>query len=54
MKATFDSVNKAIDRIGKDETQKIVDAITERLDRRRELGGTGAKRTAAPTDKPKE
>ena len=38
--ATFGSVNKAIDRIGPDQTKQIVDAIKERLDRRRELGGT--------------
>ena len=53
VKATFDSVNKATDRIGKEETQKIIDAITERLDRRRELGGT-AKRSATSTTKPKQ
>jgi hypothetical protein len=52
VKATFDSVNKSTDRIGKEETQRIIDAITERLDRRRELGGT-AKRSATPADKPK-
>jgi len=41
--ATFSSVNKATDRIGADETKLIVDAIKERLDKRRELGGTAAK-----------
>jgi replicative DNA helicase len=52
LKATFDSVNKAADRIGPNETKLIVDAITERLDRRRELGGTGrAKRSTTPTAK---
>jgi hypothetical protein len=51
--ATFSSVNKAKDRIGMDETQLIIDAIRERLDRRRELGGTArAKRSTTPTDKP--
>jgi replicative DNA helicase len=54
VKATFDSISKASDRIGPKETKEIIDAITERLDRRRELGGTGgAKRPAAKNDKPK-
>lgn len=38
--ATFDSLNKAIDRIGPDEVKMITDAIVARADRRRELGGT--------------
>jgi hypothetical protein len=42
--ATFDSLNKAVDRIGPDETAAIVNAIMDRLDRRREVGGTGRKR----------
>jgi hypothetical protein len=42
VKATFDSIGKATNRIGPQETKLIIDAITERLDRRRELGGTGA------------
>jgi hypothetical protein len=42
--ATFSSVNKATDRIGASETKLIVDAIKERLDRQRELGGTAPKR----------
>jgi len=49
--ATFSSVNKATDRIGADETKLIVDAIKERLDRRRELGGTGPKGSAKRNDK---
>jgi hypothetical protein len=43
LKATFDSVNKSIGRIGPDETQQIINAITERLDRARAIGGTGPK-----------
>jgi len=50
--ATFNSVNKAADRIGEDETKQIVDAIKERLDRRRELGG-GSKRPATRPDNSK-
>ena len=47
VKATLDSISKASDRIGPKETKQLIDAITERLDRRRELGGTGgAKRPA--------
>ena len=38
--ATFSSLNKAADRIGPEETKAIVDALMERLDRQRELGGT--------------
>jgi hypothetical protein len=41
--ATFNSLNKAVDRIGPDETAAIVEAIMERLDRRREVGGTQRK-----------
>ena len=50
--ATFSSLNKAADRIGPDETRLIVEAIMERLDRRRELGGTSAKPPTAPSSKP--
>jgi hypothetical protein len=46
VEATFSSVNKAVDRIGPEETKLITDAIIERLDHRRALGGTGPK--AAP------
>ena len=42
--ATFNSLGKAMDRIGPQETQMIVDAIKERLDRKRELGGTSRQR----------
>jgi hypothetical protein len=45
--ATFSSLNKAIDRIGPEETKLITDAIAERADRRRSLGGQG--RPAAKT-----
>lgn len=38
--ATFDSLNKAVDRVGPEETKMMVDAIMERLERRRELGGS--------------
>jgi hypothetical protein len=48
--ATFDSLNKAADRIGPDETATIVHAIMERLDRRRELAGT--KKPSPKADKP--
>ena len=41
--ATFNSLNKAVDRIGPDETAAMVEAIMERLDRRREVGGTPRK-----------
>jgi hypothetical protein len=37
--ATFNSLDKAIDRIGPEETKAITDAIAERVDRQRELGG---------------
>lgn len=43
LKATFDSINKSLGRIGPDETKQIIDAITERLDHRRAIGGTGPK-----------
>ena len=42
--ATFSSLNKAMDRIGPAETQMIVEAIRERLDHKRELGGTSRPR----------
>jgi hypothetical protein len=42
--ATLSSLNKATDRIGAAETQMIVEAIRERLDRKRELGGTSRPR----------
>lgn len=37
--ATFDSLGKAVDRIGPEETRAITDAIAERVDRLREVGG---------------
>src|ERR1044072_5323637 len=48
--ATFDSLNKAADRIGPDETAAIVHAIMERLDRRREVAG--GKQTSKAAHKP--
>ena len=51
--ATFNSANKAVDRIGADETRSIMEAIIERLDRQRALGGTGAApRPKSGTDEP--
>lgn len=44
--ATFNSINKAVGRIGPEETKQITDAIMERLDRRRAVGGApGSRRT---------
>ena len=40
VEATFSSVNKAVDRIGPEETKLITDAIMERIDKRRALGGS--------------
>jgi len=37
--ATFNSLGKAIDRIGPEETRMIVDAINERMDERLKAGG---------------
>jgi hypothetical protein len=51
--ATFGSLNKSMDRIGPAETKMIVDAIRERLDRRRELGGTKPA-SATPRDQAKK
>jgi len=50
--ATFSSLNKAADRIGPEETRMIVDALMERLERQRELGGSSNKRPTPPTSKP--
>ena len=41
--AAVGSLNKAVDRIGPDETAAMVNAIMDRLDRRREVGGTPRK-----------
>lgn len=38
--ATFNSTDKALERIGPDETRQLVDALFERLERRMEAGGT--------------
>lgn len=43
LKFTIDSINKSVGRIGPDETKQIIDAITERLDRTRQIGSTGPK-----------
>jgi len=48
IKATFSSVNKAADRIGPAETRLITQAIIERLDRRRAIGGTGPRPVPQP------
>lgn len=37
--ATFDSLGKAVDRIGAEETRAISDAIAESIARRRDSGG---------------
>lgn len=50
--ATFNSLNKAVDRIGPDETAAMVEAIMERLDRRREVGGTQRKGSKTSNNKP--
>ena len=50
--ASFNSLNKAADRIGPKETRAMVDAIMERLDRRRELAGSGGKPSKTPASKP--
>ncbi len=39
--ATLGSIDKAVDRIGPDQTREIIEALVEYGDRRRELGGTG-------------
>jgi len=43
VKATFSSVNKSVDRIGLEETRQITQAIIDRLDQKRTLGGTSPK-----------
>lgn len=45
--ATFSSLNKAIDRIGPEETKLITDAIIERADRAR-AAGRGASSSGGP------
>jgi hypothetical protein len=39
--AYYDSIGKAVKRIGPKETKKIIDAISERMKEQRNLGGTG-------------
>lgn len=51
--ATFSSLNKAIDRIGPEEVKRITEAIVERADRRREIGGTAKGRVAGGKTKGK-
>ena len=41
LKATYDSINKSVDRIGAEETKLITDALIERLDHIRAIGGSG-------------
>lgn len=48
--ALVSSVNKASDRIGPEETRLIVEAVTARLDRLRELGGTGGGRSGTSSE----
>jgi hypothetical protein len=48
--ASFNSLNKAADRVGAADTRAMVEAIMERLDRRRALGGSSPKGSATPTD----
>jgi hypothetical protein len=50
--ATFSSLNKAADRIGPEETRMIVDALMERLERQRQLGGSSKKPPTTPASKP--
>jgi hypothetical protein len=47
--ATYSSLNLAIDRIGPEETKMITDAIIERLDRLRSIGGTAGPDSAGST-----
>jgi hypothetical protein len=47
LKATFSSINKSVGRIGPEETKMITDAIRERLDQRRVLGGSGGRSGSA-------
>ena len=37
---TIDSINKSLGRIDSDKTKQLIDAITERLDCTRAIGGT--------------
>ncbi len=48
--ATFSSLNKAIDRIGPEETRLITDAIAERVDRARAAGGSRGPTSGAGPD----
>jgi hypothetical protein len=47
--ATFDSINKAVGRIGPEETKQITDAIIDRLDRHRAAGGIASRYDQKPT-----
>lgn len=49
---TFNSLNKAMDRIGPDETKMIIDGIMEWSDKRRALGKGGAAHLDNPASKP--
>jgi hypothetical protein len=50
--ATFNSLNKAMDRIGPDEVKMITDGIMEWSDRQRALGKGGAVSPKGPASKP--
>jgi hypothetical protein len=50
--ATFNSLNKAMDRIGPDEVKMIAEGIKEWGDKRRALGKGGATSLDSPASKP--
>jgi hypothetical protein len=52
--ATYDSLNKAIDRIGPAETKMIADAISERIDHQRAVGQSGSGLDPATPDGEKD
>ena len=43
LKSTYYSINKSVDRLGPEETKRITDALVERLDHIRAIGGSGPK-----------
>lgn len=43
LKSTYYSINKSVDRLGPEETKRITDALVERLDHIRAIGGSGLK-----------
>lgn len=44
--ATCGSLNKAVDRLGPDEVRLITEGIRERIDQRREIGGSAPAKPA--------